>query len=75
MDSYNGLNSPTDWIMGEYNVALMTRKRYMRLVCLYWNKNVAYQLKMRYKIDTEHLEIYKKKKIIKVENDFIKISF
>jgi hypothetical protein len=26
MDSYNGLNSPTDWIMGEYNVALMYTK-------------------------------------------------
>jgi hypothetical protein len=53
---------PTDWLWVRYNVALMTHKVDMRLVCCIGIKNVAYQLKMLIEIDTEHLEILIKKR-------------
>jgi hypothetical protein len=69
--------SPTDWIMGKIQRCPDdTQGRYMRLVCLYWNKECILSIEdAEIEIDTDHLDILTKKKIIKTENDFIKISF
>jgi hypothetical protein len=53
-----------------------TQGRYMRLVCLYWNKECVLSIEdAEIEIDSDHLDILTKKKIIKTEDEFIKISF
>jgi hypothetical protein len=54
----------------------ITQARYLRLVCLYWNKecNLSYE-DAEIEIDQNHLEILIKKKIVKVMDDFIFIEF
>ena len=69
--------SPTDWIMGKIQRCPDdTQGRYMRLVCLYWNKECSLSVEdADIEIDTEHLDLLIKKKIIKVVDEFIRIAF
>jgi hypothetical protein len=54
----------------------VTQARFMRLICLYWNKHCILSYEdAEIEIDKEHLDILISKKIIKVENDFIMIEF
>ena len=69
--------APSDWMMGKImRCDETTQARYMRLVCLYWNKecNLSYE-DAEIEIDNEHLDILIKKKIVKLNDDFIKIEF
>jgi chemotaxis protein histidine kinase CheA len=69
--------SPTDWTMGKIQrCPELTQARYLRLICLYWNKECILSLEdAEIEIDKEHLDILLSKKIIKSENDFIVIDF
>jgi len=69
--------SPTDWTMGKIQRCTeLTQARYLRLICLYWNKECILSLEdAEIEIDKEHLDILLSKKIIKSENDFIVIDF
>jgi chemotaxis protein histidine kinase CheA len=69
--------SPTDWTMGKIQrCPELTQARYLRLICLYWNKECILSLEdAEIEIDKEHLDILLSKKIIKFENDFIIIDF
>lgn len=69
--------APTDWIMGKIQRCPDdTQARYMRLVCLYWNKECSLSIEdAEIEIDKNHLDILISKKIVKVISDFIKISF
>ena len=69
--------SPSDWMMGKImRCDEITQSRYIRLVCLYWNKecNLSYE-DAEIEIDEEHLKVLIKKKIVKVLDDFIFIEF
>lgn len=67
----------SDWMMGKIQKCPeVTQARFMRLCCLYWNK----ECKLSYEdadieIDKEHLDILINKKIIISDSDFIKIKF
>jgi chemotaxis protein histidine kinase CheA len=69
--------SPTDWTMGKIQrCPELTQARYLRLICLYWNKECILSLEdAEIEIDKEHLDILLSKKIIKSENNFIVIDF
>lgn len=68
---------PTDWVMGKIQrCPEVTQARFMRLICLYWNKECVLSYEdAEIEIDKEHLEILLSKKIIKVEDDFLVIDF
>ncbi|HIB76373.1 MAG TPA: hypothetical protein EYO58_01890, partial [Flavobacteriales bacterium] len=69
--------APSDWMMGKImRCDEITQARYMRLVCLYWNKecNLSYE-DAEIEIDEKHLDILIKKKIVKLIDDFIFIDF
>ena len=69
--------APSDWMMGKImRCDEITQARYMRLVCLYWNKecNLSYE-DAEIEIDEEHLKVLVKKKIVKVMDDSIFIEF
>lgn len=69
--------SPMDWVMGKIQrCPEVTQARYLRLICLYWNKEgiLSYE-DAEIEIDKEHLDILISKKVIKVDNDFISIDF
>ena len=69
--------TPTDWIMGKIQRCQeTTQARFMRLICLYWNKECVLSYEdAEIEIDKEHLDILIGKKIIKRDNDFICIDF
>lgn len=69
--------TPTDWIMGKIQrCPEITQARFMRLICLYWNKECILSYEdAEIEIDKEHLDILISKKIIKHDNDFICIDF
>jgi len=69
--------TPSDWIMGKIQrTPEITQARFMRLICLYWNKQCILSYEdAEIEIDKEHIEILLSKKIIKVENDFLVIEF
>lgn len=69
--------TPSDWMMGKIQrCPEITQARFMRLCCLYWNKECLLSFEdAEIEIDKEHLEILISKKIIKSEDDFIKIEF
>jgi hypothetical protein len=69
--------TPTDWIMGKIQrCPEITQARFMRLICLYWNKECLLSYEdAEIEIDKEHLDILLLKKIIKIENDFLIIDF
>lgn len=69
--------TPTDWIMGKIQrCPEITQARFMRLICLYWNKECVLSYEdAEIEIDKEHLDILIGKKIIKIEDDFLLIEF
>lgn len=69
--------TPSDWMMGKIQrCPEITQARFMRLCCLYWNKECLLSFEdAEIEIDKEHLDILISKKIIKSEDDFIKIEF
>lgn len=69
--------APSDWMMGKIQrCPEITQSRYMRLCCLYWNKECVLTYEdAEIDIDEEHLKILIKKTIIKLEDNFIKIEF
>jgi hypothetical protein len=69
--------TPTDWIMGKIQrCPEITQARFMRLICLYWNKECLLSKEdAEIEIDKEHLDILIAKKIIKIEDDFLIIQF
>lgn len=68
---------PTDWIMGKIQrCPEITQARYIRLLCLYWNKECVVTIEdAEIEVDKEHLDILIDKKIIKLDNQHIKIEF
>ena len=69
--------TPTDWIMGKIQrCPETTQARFMRLICLYWNKECVLSYEdAEIEIDKEHLDILIGKKIIKIEDNFLLIEF
>lgn len=69
--------TPTDWIMGKIQKCPeITQARFMRLICLYWNKDCILSIEdAEIEIDKEHLDILFSKKTIKVIDGFISIDF
>ena len=69
--------TPTDWIMGKIQrCPEITQARFMRLICLYWNKECVLSYEdAEIEIDKEHLDILIGKKIIKIEDNFLLIEF
>lgn len=69
--------TPSDWMMGKIQrCPEITQARFMRLCCLYWNKECLLSIEdAEIEIDKEHLDILIAKKIIKSENEFVKIDF
>lgn len=69
--------TPSDWMMGKIQrCPEITQARFMRLCCLYWNKECLLSIEdAEIEIDKEHLDILINKKIIKSENEFVKIDF
>jgi hypothetical protein len=69
--------SPTDWIMGKIQrCPEITQARFMRLICLYWNKECVLSYEdAEIEIDKEHLDILILKKIIKIEDNLLIIEF
>jgi len=68
---------PTDWVMGKIQrCPEVTQARFMRLICLYWNKECVLSYDdAEIEIDKDHLDILISKKIIKIEDDFLIIDF
>ena len=68
---------PTDWSMGKIQrCPETTQARFLRLVCLYWNKEGVLSIEdAEIEIDKEHLDILVAKKIIKTNGNFILIEF
>jgi uncharacterized phage protein (TIGR02220 family) len=69
--------APTDWIMGKIQrCPEITQARFMRLICLYWNKECLLSYEdAEIEIDKEHLDILISKKIVKIEDSFLIIDF
>ena len=69
--------TPTDWIMGKIQrCPEITQARFMRLICLYWNKECVLSYEdAEIEIDKEHLDILISKKIIKNNNELLVIEF
>lgn len=69
--------TPTDWVMGKIQrCPEITQARFMRLICLYWNKECVLSFEdAEIEIDKEHLDILIGKKIIKIEDNFLVIEF
>lgn len=69
--------TPTDWVMGKIQrCPEITQARFMRLICLYWNKECELSYDdAEIEIDKDHLDLLINKKIIKLENTFISIEF
>ena len=68
---------PTDWMMGRIQrCPEVTQARFMRLCCLYWNKECKMLIEdAEIEIDKEHLDILIAKKIILTNDLYINISF
>jgi len=68
---------PTDWVMGKIQrCPEITQARFMRLICLYWNKECVLTLSdAEIEIDKEHLDILISKKIVKIQDSFLVIDF
>lgn len=69
--------NPTDWVMGKIQrCPEITQARFMRLICLYWNKECKLLIEdAEIEIDKEHLDILINKKIILTNDTFLNISF
>lgn len=69
--------TPSDWMMGKIQrCPEVTQARFMRLCCLYWNKecNLSFE-DAEIEIDKEHIDILIKKKIVSNISDFINIGY
>lgn len=66
-----------DWMMGKIQrCPEITQARFIRLCCLYWNKEANLSLDdAEIEIDKEHLDILIAKKIIKIDDEHIFIDF
>lgn len=69
--------SPIDWSMGKIQrCPEETQSRFMRLCCLYWNKEcILSKVDAEIEIDEEHLESLIKKRVVKVDGLSIRIDF
>ena len=69
--------TPSDWMMGKIQrCSEVTQARFMRLSCLYWNKECVLSLEdAEIEIDKEHLKPLIDKKIVKELDGFIAIEF
>lgn len=69
--------APTDWVMGKIQrCSEITQARFIRLCCLYWNKEGVLSIDdATIEIDSDHLKILTDKKIVKLDQTFIKIEF
>jgi hypothetical protein len=69
--------SHTDWIMGKIQrCPEITQARFVRLCCLYWNKETNLSVKDAIiEIDEEHFNILISKSIIKKDEEHIFIEF
>lgn len=67
----------SDWMMGKImKCPEVTQARFLRLCCLYWNKECILTLEdAEIEIDEDHMLILFSKKIISKEDQFIKIKF
>jgi hypothetical protein len=68
---------PSDWTMGKIQrCSEITQARFIRLCCLYWNKECQLAADDAViELDEEHFDILVSKKIIKVESNYICIDF
>jgi hypothetical protein len=69
--------TPTDWVMGKIQrCPEITQARFMRLICLYWNKECLLSYEdAEIEIDKEHLDILISKKVLKNDNGFLVVEF
>ncbi len=69
--------TPSNWVMGKIlKCPEVTQARFIRLVCLYWNKEcILHYDDAEIEVDKEHLDIMISKKVIKNIDDFIVIEF
>jgi len=69
--------TPANWMMGKIlKCPDNTQARFMRLCCLYWNKEcVLSEEDAEIEIDKEHLDILKAKKVISINDGFLMIDF
>ena len=69
--------TPSDWMMGKIQrCPEITQARFMRLSCLYWNKECVLSIEdAEIEIDPEHLKTLLDKKIVKELDGFIIIEF
>ena len=69
--------SHTDWIMGKIQrCPEITQARFVRLCCLYWNKETNVSVKDAIiEIDKDHFDILVNKDIIKIDDEHIFIDF
>lgn len=69
--------SPADWLMGKIQrVPDTTQVRFIRLICLYWNKGCKLSIEdAEIEVDKEHLDILLSKKIVKNSEGMLCIDF
>lgn len=69
--------TPSDWMMGKIQrCPEITQARFMRLCCLYWNKDCVLSIEdAEIEIDKEHFEILVAKKIVSLNDTHFNISF
>ena len=69
--------TPSDWMMGKIQrCPEVTQARFMRLCCLYWNKECNLLIEdAEIEIDKEHFDILVSKKIISKNETHLNISF
>lgn len=67
----------SDWMMGKIQKCPeITQARFLRLCCLYWNKECMLTIEdAEIEIDEDHLKVLVGKKILIKENGFVKIKF
>lgn len=78
MDKLNWFKfTPSDWVMGKIQrTPEITQARFMRLICLYWNKECCLSVEdAEIEIDKDHLDLLISKKIIKSDGQFLNIQF
>jgi hypothetical protein len=69
--------TPSDWMMGKIQrCEEVTQARFVRLCCLYWNKNCLMSIEDAIiEIDKLHFEVLEAKKIVSLNDVYFNISF
>jgi len=69
--------TPSDWMIGKIQrCPEITQARFLRLCCLYWNKDCEISIDDAViEIDQEHYDVLVSKKIISINDKNINISF